>query len=174
MEDETRDNTLKIALEAWKTTIELEQHFNNIGMQIRNLAITVLTAVIGAAGIVYLQVQEAATKAATTQTQASTNELGKSAVDMIIMGGIIAWIAFYLMDRWWYHRLLHGTVKHAYFIERELAKEYPGAAFMALSTTIGKASPFKLFGILPIHTDQKIDLFYGLVLVLLVIIIWIL
>ena len=38
----------KLQVEAWKTTVQVQEHFNEIEMKIRALAITVLTAGIGA------------------------------------------------------------------------------------------------------------------------------
>jgi hypothetical protein len=45
------DTYLKYKFEAWKTAVEVQQHFNTIEMQIRNIAVTVLTAAIAAAGL---------------------------------------------------------------------------------------------------------------------------
>ena len=47
--DANPNDELKMAIEVWKTVVEVQQHFNTIEMQIRNIAITVLTATIGAA-----------------------------------------------------------------------------------------------------------------------------
>ena len=37
-------------VEIWKKTIDVHQHFNNIEMRIRNIAITVLAALLGVVG----------------------------------------------------------------------------------------------------------------------------
>ena len=74
------------------------------------------------------------------------------------------------MDRWWYHRLLQGAVNHAQHIENIIEKTEFGD-LMSLSNSIRIASPFKLLGIIKIHSDTKIDLFYGIVLVVQVLII---
>jgi FMN phosphatase YigB (HAD superfamily) len=46
--DEVLADTVPIALEAWKKTIDVQQHFNDIELRIRNFAITLLVAVLGA------------------------------------------------------------------------------------------------------------------------------
>jgi len=174
MADDNKNNQVRLALDIWKTTIEVQQHFNTIEMQIRNFAVTVLTAALGAAALAYNQAQEAAAKAiAAGASSASYNSivlfgLMFSPADMIVVAGLVAWAAFYFMDRWWYHRLLQGAVKHAQFIESQLKAELPA---IALSNSIREASPFKVFGIWEIRSDRKIDIFYGTVVVILVIMI---
>jgi hypothetical protein len=58
MSNEIDEKKATFALEVWKKTIDVQQHFNTIEMQIRNFAITVLTATIGAAGVVFNQLQQ--------------------------------------------------------------------------------------------------------------------
>lgn len=48
MSTETEPVKMDFVIEAWKKTIDVQQHFNTIEMQIRNIAVTVLTATIGA------------------------------------------------------------------------------------------------------------------------------
>jgi hypothetical protein len=141
-------------MEAWKTTIEVQQHFNTLEMQIRNFAVTVLTAVLGAAAI------------SMGQEKYASVSLGGFVVPLasiLFLAGLVAWVSFYLMDRFWYHRLLDGAVEHAKGIENDLKDQLPG---ILLSTTIGKASALKLRGpdgVWEIHSNGKIDLFYGIV-----------
>ncbi len=155
----------EFGLETWKAAIDVQKHFNTIEMQIRNIAVTVLTATIGAAGLVFSQYQQSARQAAMdrqiypTNVAVSISGLSLSSSDLIILGGIFAWAAFYLMDRWWYHRLLQGAVKQAQAIENELAGT-PYGKFIQLSNSIRIASPFRLPGGLEIRSDNKIDVFY--------------
>lgn len=49
------------ALEAWKKTVDVQQHFNDLEMRIRNIALSAMTAVLGAAAFAYhqgLQIQD--------------------------------------------------------------------------------------------------------------------
>ena len=119
MENPTDENQVRFMIDAWKTTVETQMHFNTIEMQIRGLAVTVLTTALGAAVLMHNQTPQA---------------------DWMVFAGLVSWLAFYLMDRWWYHRLLKGAVSNAEVIEQRL-KDIPG---FALSTKIGEASPVKL------------------------------
>lgn len=38
---------------------------------------------------------------------------------------MIIWLAFFLMDRYWYHELLKGSVHHGQKIEDMLKKAHP-------------------------------------------------
>ncbi|HEX8684645.1 MAG TPA: hypothetical protein VF707_20165 [Ardenticatenaceae bacterium] len=168
---------LKLEMEAWKKTVEVQQHFNTIEMQIRNLAVTVLTTVIGAAVLVYNQAQQAVA-AAIKEGGAATVAIAPPTVpillgpinleltsaDLILVAGLVAWWAFYFMDRWWYHRLLKGARDHVEYIENRLKGQIPS---IALSSQISTASP-----IWKIHSEHKIDFFYGTVALILVVIIF--
>jgi hypothetical protein len=172
MSTEIDDKKITFALEVWKKTIDVQQHFNSIEMQIRNIAVTVLTASIGAAGLVYNQLQQnirEAAKAGQTVPDTNTIRLFKmsfSSSDMILFAGVIAWLAFYFMDRWWYHRLLQGAVKQAQYIENKI-QETPYADLMSLSNKIRETSPVKVFGVINLRSDGKIDIFYFSVVILL-------
>jgi hypothetical protein len=156
------DQYLTHMLEAWKTSIEVQQHFNTLEMQIRNFAITVLTAVLGAAAL------------SLGSEYRARMWLGRFEVplaSLIFFAGLVAWGAFYFMDRFWYHRLLRGAVSHAQAIEKALEKDLPG---IGLSSAIAQASPvgFGRKKRWAIHSSGRLDIFYGfiagIVLVLLV------
>jgi len=167
-----QDEKVAIALEAWKTAIGVQEHFNTIEMQIRNLAVTVLTAVLATAGIVFGQAQKVVSEGIGANAPAqSTSVLGLSAADVIIIAGLFAWLAFYFMDRWWYHRLLQGSVAQSTRIETYFAEETPYGDMMGLSGAISKASPFRLFRRWGVHSQNKIDFFYLTVVLVLVLIV---
>lgn len=153
------------ALEIWKKTIEVQEHFNTIEMQIRNFAITVMTATVGAAGLIYNQSQEnfrEAIKAGQPAPSLNTITilgLNLTSADMVVVAGMLGWLAFYVMDRWWYHKFLYGAVKHAESIENQIK----GSQFedlMSLTGTISTASHFKFLGF-NIESSTRINLFYG-------------
>jgi hypothetical protein len=164
MPGEIRDEEAKFVLEAWKTVIGVQQHFNTIEMQIRSIAITVLTAVVGAAVVIYGQTQKAASDAAQTGFHLPTASL-------LALGGLFAWGAFYFMDRWWYHRLLEGAVKHGQAIEDKIRELPPFGEVLGLSTAIRRESAIGFLRKHEIHSARKIDLFYVVVAVLLVVLI---
>ena len=168
----TRINGKKaeFALEVWKKTIEVQEHFNTIEMQIRNFAITIMTATVGAASLVYNQLQENIREALkANQPIPSANTiyalgLNLSSADMIIVAGMLGWFAFYVMDRWWYHKFLYGAVKHAEGIENKI-KDTQYGDLMSLTNAISEASHFKFLGI-NIESNTRINLFYGFGLLL--------
>jgi hypothetical protein len=81
------------ALDAWKKTVDVQQHFNDIELRIRNLGITVLGAVFSVAGLILKDARESTLPA------------------WIVGAGLVLCGGFYFMDFGWYHRLLRGSVK---------------------------------------------------------------
>jgi hypothetical protein len=140
-------------LTAWEKAIDVQMHFNDLEIRIRNLALTLLAAIVGGVGLAL--------------------EGDRKAVAAILLAAALgAWLSFYLMDRFWYHPLLKGAVDHAARLEDELGPDVPG---VGLSKAIGKASPIVLRkeegtkGEIAIHSSQKMDIFYGTIALLLLI-----
>ena len=152
----------KIVLEMWKKTVEVQQHFNDLELRIRNFALIVVGALLALGGYA---VRETVTL--------SVLGLNLSAAGLIIWSALIPLAAFYFMDRWWYHRLLKGAVAAGIPLEAALKeKGYP----IALGEEISKASPFEWriwgrkgqeddcpFWKFPkrnMHSESKMDFFY--------------
>lgn len=142
------DERVKSVLELWKKTIEVQQHFNDIELKIRNYAVTLLVAILGAAAF--------AIKESLTFSIFGVNFPLATAV---LGAGLIGWFSFYCMDRLWYHRLLYGAVKHGTFIETRFRRVLPE---ICLTETIGRESPLKWRGV-TIRSTRKLDLFYALI-----------
>lgn len=133
------DQKLKI----WEKTIDVQMHFNNIELQIRNYALTLFTAII--AGIGYLL---------------------KEKFNILIMGyiipssaavsfiGMIIMCVFYFMDKYWYHQLLKGSVQHAITIEKDFNNP-----LLNLTSEIGTSSKLKLIG-WELDSNKKYYFFY--------------
>ena len=140
-------------LEVWKTTIDVQKHFNELEMRIRSVAITVLAAFLAAAGY-------------TMKERLRLDIFGKEiSLTVLILGAAaVCWASFYVMDRLWYHRLLKGAVAHGLKVEGALLAEIPE---IGLTSSIGAASPIML-GKHKIGSDQKMDWFYGCVFLLLI------
>jgi hypothetical protein len=150
-------------LEAWKTTVGVQQHFNDLEMRIRSVAITVLGAFLAAAGF-------------SMKEKLQLEIFGRplSLTGFILLAAAICWMLFYLMDRHWYHRLLRGAVTHGLSIEKRAKAAWPD---LGLTTAISKASPIILparrFGPFKwkrraLGTDFKMAMFYrsiGLLLI---------
>lgn len=168
MGDESVDlKRLDAAIDAWKKVVDVQQHFNTIEMQIRNLAVTVLTATIAAAAIVHNELQQRIADAlkdglpAPPATVVDVLCLHFSTADMIILGGLVAWGAFYFMDRWWYHPFLKAATDRATALEAIVAESAYGD-ILGLSGSISGNSPMRVFG-KELRSNQKINLFYGTV-----------
>ena len=148
-----RPDLLGHQIDIWKKVVDVQQHFNDMEMRIRNYAITLLVAVLGAAA---LGIKEGIS----VPILGVRPPLGA----LVLAAGLVGWIAFYLMDRLWYHRLLHGAVVQGMEIENRLKPVLPE---IALSDAIKTASPFTWFGT-KVGSDEKMDIFYGSIAVLLV------
>jgi HAD-hyrolase-like len=156
MSDEKKEQVIDI----WKTIVGVQQHFNDIGMRIRSMFVTILLALFASIG--FLLDKRLAFTIGPLSVQFAT---------VIPFIGILGTWLFYFIDRYWYHRLLLGSVKHL--------------PELSLSDAIGKESPYKPRGRLIrfmawwvvtepryretgyLHSDGKIELFYKSVIVLL-------
>jgi hypothetical protein len=154
------EELLKLQVEAWKTTVGVQQHFNDIELKIRGLAITVLTAVLAAAAVAIKD---------GTRVKILGGHVNLGAVIFFI--GFVAWMLFYFVDQIWYHRLLMGAVFHAQTLEDLMASTLPG---IGLTHRISLESPHQvtvLFGkirVWNLHSKQKMKVFYFTIAVLLV------
>jgi FMN phosphatase YigB (HAD superfamily) len=140
--------TDKINIDIWKKTVDVQQHFNDMGLRIRNFAITIVGALIAAIGVM-------------SQRGLFISFFGFTfpiAVSFVA-AAILAWGAFFLMDRFWYHVLLKGAVDHAAKIEEALKNRFPG---VALGGTISeKSGAVKIFGFY-MSSIRRLNAFYSL------------
>lgn len=149
---------IQYAVEAWKQTVDVQKHFNDIEMRIRNYAITIVAAFLGISGVTLHR-----------DMRAEIFDLSIPVSIFFILISAICWFAFFAMDYWWYHRLLLGSVKHGLYIEKRLRKVLPECG---LSDAIGRASPVKIIRKV-YHSNDKMIRFYqfiGACLLLIVII----
>ena len=131
-------NPSETVVEAGKLVVQVQQHFNDIELRIRNYALTILAAVLGVAAYAFRE------------------HVPYGIILGIFCAALILCYAFYFMDRHWYHRLLIGAVKHARSIEEA------GPPELKLTIAIGNESPVKILGF-ELHSDDKISIFYGLI-----------
>lgn len=125
------EEEIQRGFDAWKMAVTVQQHFNDIEMRIRNYALTLLLAVLAGAGLA-LREHEAF----------RILGLDISLAFAILLAGLVAWLSFYFMDEFWYHRLLIGAVMHAIALEKTLAQDVPG---IGLTQRIGDESPVYLW-----------------------------
>jgi hypothetical protein len=150
------EDSAKLQVEAWKTTVQVQQHFNEIEWKIRGLAITLLTAVLGAAALAINY---------KTNLHVFGCEVHLAAV--LLVAGVVGWLLFYFVDQVWYHRLLIGAVRHGEDLEGLLDSAVEG---FGLTRRISQESPYT-FNVLGhdaiLHSRHKLQVFYGVVAVLL-------
>lgn len=156
---------LKIKVDVWKQVINTQQHFNDLSMRIRNFAILILSAFIGAIGVSFKSGFWVPIFGHPT-----------SVSTILSFGASIIWLLFFFVDLYWYHPLLVGSVKKGMVIENRLKKDLDG--IIDLTHTVGKESPKNLkisvFGKClfsrDFHSKGKAKVFYyGVFAILLVI-----
>lgn len=136
------------AIELWKKAVDVQQHFNDLEMRTRNSAITVVGALLAAVGFTYQQ-----------GLQIVVLGYVMSAGVGFVFAALFAWIAFFLMDRYWYHVFLKAAGEHAGAIEERYAGKLPG---ISLATSISKASGEVTIGWCKVNSSTRLNLFYGL------------
>jgi hypothetical protein len=143
-------NEKELLLEAWKQTVATQMHFNDIAMRIRAVALTLVAAVLTAKELV-----------------------GGAHGGRVLVALLIVWVAFYLMDRWWYHYLLLGAVLHGSALEdraRALGLALPGKrSLLGLTQSVSRLNQEAL----GLKAKYKIDLFYALMFAALLLMLWV-
>ena len=142
-------------IEIWKKIVDVQQHFNDLELRIRNFALVVTGAFLGLGGYAI-------------KDGGIINAFGfeVSIAGLVVFSAIFPLFAFYFMDRLWYHRLLDGSVKAG--IDAESALKDIGYK-VDLGSKISECSPFTLWPtearLWPgkakkIHSKTKMDMFY--------------
>ena len=159
MQDEQR----KQIIEIWKIVVEVQRHFNDISMRIRSMFVTIVLALFASIG--FLLDKKLNLEIWIFNIQFAT---------LLPLFGIVGALLFYFIDRYWYHRLLVGSVKHAIGIETKYKNEIPE---LSLTEAIGAESPYTPRGVVrwlanvlvyhdkyretgKLHSDGKIEFFY--------------
>ena len=89
----------KNIIEVWKTIVGVQQHFNDISLRIRGLFVTLILALFAAMGFL-----------AEKDLTFSSHDFTVHYALLVPIGGIIGGLLFYFIDRYWYHRLLGGSL----------------------------------------------------------------
>jgi hypothetical protein len=140
---------VSITIDAWKKVVDVQQHFNDLELRIRNLTVTLLGAAVAALGV--------------TSGGSGPHLFGVQlfGADMplqapLLVASLILVAAFWGMDRHWYHKLLYGAVLEGARLEQELSDQ---GIPITLGASISRASPVEFWGY-RIRSANKIDLFY--------------
>ena len=118
-------------IEAWKQTIAVQMHFNDLELRIRSYGLTAVAAILGLAGL------------GAANANAAVNTL-------ILAAALVIWLAFFLMDLFWYHPMLKAAVKHGEAIEGSDPE-------LGLTTAISRSSSDNFLGA---HSTAKMVGFY--------------
>lgn len=139
---------LPAQVEIWKKIVDVQQHFNDLELRIRNFALIVTGAFIGLGGY-----------AIKDGGFAQVLGFRISVAGLVVSCSLLPLLAFYLMDRLWYHRLLDGAVKAATPVEARLREL---GLTVDLGAEISRASPLKVRG-REVRSKHKMDWFYGII-----------
>jgi hypothetical protein len=134
-------------IEIWKKIVDVQQHFNDLELRIRNFALVVTGAFLGLGGY-----------AIKDGGMINIFGLEVSVAGLVVFSALFPLFAFYFMDRLWYHRLLDGSVKAG--IEAEAALKDLGYR-VDLGSKVSENSPFTIWMTnKKVHSKTKMDLFY--------------
>lgn len=135
----------QFALETWKKTVDVQKHFNDLQLKIRNYSIVLIGAMTAAIGFTFQLKMETAIFGGDYPTGI-----------FFVVASLFAWAAFYIFD-FGYHSLLKGAVDHAAKIEKQYEQKIPG---IGLGITISHASKdVKYFGF-KVNSTIRLNLFY--------------
>jgi hypothetical protein len=118
-------------IEIWKKIVDVQQHFNDLELRVRNFALIVTGAFLGLGGYAI--------------KDGGTVYLGRvetPVAALVVLAAVFPLVAFYFMDRFWYHRLLDGSVLAG--IEAEKTLKELGYK-VDLGSKIKEISPFRLW-----------------------------
>jgi hypothetical protein len=106
--DDTERGMLQLYLKEWEIIIDTQMHFNDLILRFRAITLTTFVALIGAA---------VAINKLDVITQSTVQRL------LLLIGCL--WAASFIIDYWYYHRLLLGSVKQATKYDKSrFAQEY--------------------------------------------------
>lgn len=146
--DKDKENIINI----WKNVVEVQKHFNDIEIRIRNFAISIFTFIFAGIGFCIKE-----------NVFIYKHGVSLSFASLVAFVGIIVITALYIMDKHWYHRLLHASVSQGLDIEKSLSNFYP---HINLTTKIKSKSPTSFFlKKFNIHSDGKLRIFYLMLIV---------
>ena len=126
LDDSIKDKEyIGFLLDVWKKTVDVQMHFNQLSLQVRNFLITLFGGILTA---FYLFLKD----------ERYSDSVGLMFIALPVL------VAMYIMDYLWYHRFLVSSVRHANKIEGELKSIMPN---IDLGNTIRKESaiPFEEF-----------------------------
>ncbi|MGN2670336.1 hypothetical protein ACTFQD_02730 [Aliivibrio fischeri] len=95
--DEKEIEMFKLNIEIWKKTIDVQQHFNDLEMKVRNFGLLIIAAFISAIGV-----------SIKGNYNIPLNDTSIPIAAFLSFGAFIIWLLVYFVDVHWYHPLLKG------------------------------------------------------------------
>lgn len=135
----------ELLIDYWKQTSNVQQHFNDVSMKLRNFAVVVFSGFLTGVGLaihksVYISI------------------LGTdiSAGVLFALAGMVATQLIHFMDTYWYHVFLKGAVTTSASIEKEI-NNILGVTELSdgISTSSQKVAILSLFGVLHFPVGWK-------------------
>lgn len=140
-------------IKVWEKVIDLQMHFNEMCMNLRRTAISVLGVMLAAGALSF--------------RFGGTIEIGSNTMSVafvFVAVALLVWVSFYLMDRFWYHQLLRSTVSYAESLQTS-AKN----AGLSFDLDVSKKIREENHKSLNLSGAAKINWFYGVIAVSLIV-----
>ncbi|CAE6891207.1 hypothetical protein ACOMICROBIO_GDFFDHBD_00911 [Vibrio sp. B1REV9] len=137
---------LKLNVDVWKKIVDVQQHFNDLEMKVRNFGLLIISAFISAIGV-------------SLKSQYEAEILGYEVpvAAFLALGALVVWMLVFLVDVYWYHPLLKGAVLKGIEIEEQLKLDLPN---INLTQKIGAESAVSILGIKNVRSTTKAKIFY--------------
>lgn len=153
-QDNENIERLKLNVEVWKKIVDVQQHFNDLEMKVRNFGLLIISAFISAIGVNLK-----------SQYEAEIFDYNVPVAAFLACGALVVWILVFFVDVYWYHPLLKGAVLKGVEMEEQLKEQLPN---INLTQRIGDESAVSLFGFSNVRSTTKAKTFYlGIAAVLL-------
>ena len=136
------NDEVELTFRAWEKTVDVQMHFNDLCLKVRSFAVSILGVLLGGSAISYRYGGDVNVWSVTFPVAA-----------VFISISIIIWLAFYSMDRYWYHELLRGAVAHGHLLEESLKGS---VSKISLATSIRETSHASLKK----NAASKLEWFY--------------
>lgn len=141
-------------MKMWEKTVDVQMHFNDLQLRIRNFAILIVSAFVGGFGVALKE-----------NYLVEIHGTAIPVASLLFFVAALIWLAFYLMDTLWYHPLLMGAVEHGRLLEEKMRQQ---TGLPGLTETIKLKSPTKVFGF-EVHSKHKAKWFYFSIFVFLIV-----
>jgi hypothetical protein len=147
-------------VEVWKKIVDVQQHFNDLEMKVRNFGLLIVSAFISAIGV-----------SLKSQYEAEVVGYNIPVASFLALGSFIVWMLVFLVDVYWYHPLLKGAVLKGIEMEEQIKSQLPN---INLTGKIGEESAVSILKFKDVRSTTKAKIFYlgigGVLLVLTILI----